>query len=85
MFVSLSTNVPEKSPGVRTYPLVDEQVVLDSSQHTVGYLSSILNARVYDLVKETPLEHAVALSEKLKNTVLLKREVQGPVQCWVCG
>ena len=32
-----------------------------------------------------PLEHAVALSEKLKNTVLLKREVQGPVQCWVCG
>ncbi|MEI7447451.1 MAG: threonine ammonia-lyase, biosynthetic, partial [Burkholderiales bacterium] len=39
----------------------------------------ILTARVYDVAQETPLERAPALSERLSNTVLLKREDLQPV------
>jgi threonine dehydratase len=38
------------------------------------YLRRILNARVYDVAVETPLEPAARLSERLGNRVLLKRE-----------
>jgi len=38
------------------------------------YLERILKARVYDVAKETPLERAPQLSERLSNQVLLKRE-----------
>mgnify|MGYP002776994487 CR=1 FL=1 len=38
------------------------------------YLERILNARVYDVAQETPLEFAPNLSARLKNRVLLKRE-----------
>jgi len=43
------------------------------------YLRKILNARVYDVAIESALEKADALSERLGNTVLLKREDQQPV------
>ena len=43
------------------------------------YLRKILNARVYDVAHETPLDHARNLSRRLGNTVLLKREDQQPV------
>jgi threonine dehydratase len=43
------------------------------------YLKKILTARVYDVAIETPLERARALSRRLHNTVLLKREDQQPV------
>ncbi|MFM1989499.1 MAG: threonine ammonia-lyase, biosynthetic [Pseudomonadota bacterium] len=43
------------------------------------YLKRILTARVYDVAQETPLERAPALSERLANTVLLKREDLQPV------
>lgn len=43
------------------------------------YLRKILNARVYDVAVESGLEKANALSERLGNTVLLKREDQQPV------
>ena len=43
------------------------------------YLKKILTARVYDVAVETPLEPAKALSRRLHNTVLLKREDQQPV------
>ena len=43
------------------------------------YLKKILTARVYDVAVETPLEPARALSQRLHNTVLLKREDQQPV------
>jgi len=43
------------------------------------YLRKILNARVYDVAVESALEKARALSERLGNTVLLKREDQQPV------
>jgi len=43
------------------------------------YLKRILNARVYDVAHETPLDRADWLSERLGNTVLLKREDLQPV------
>lgn len=43
------------------------------------YLKKILNARVYDVAVESALEPAHALSARLGNTVLLKREDQQPV------
>lgn len=44
-----------------------------------GYLKRILNARVYDVAVETPLEAAPNLSARIGNTVLLKREDMQPV------
>ena len=43
------------------------------------YLKKILNARVYDVAKESSLDLAKNLSRRLGNTVLLKREDQQPV------
>src|SRR4051794_36186022 len=40
---------------------------------------AVLTSRVYDVAKETPLEVAARLSQRLGNTVLLKREDQQPV------
>jgi len=44
------------------------------------YLKKILTARVYDVATESALEPARALSRRLHNTVLLKREDQQPVR-----
>ena len=44
------------------------------------YLKKILTARVYDVASESALETARALSRRLHNTVLLKREDQQPVR-----
>lgn len=41
---------------------------------SIDYLEKILTARVYDVAQETRLEIAPRLSERLGNTVLLKRE-----------
>ncbi|MCP3937721.1 MAG: threonine ammonia-lyase, biosynthetic [Actinomycetia bacterium] len=46
--------------------------------HT-DYLRRILNARVYEIAQETPLDEAPLLSERLGNRVLLKREDLQPV------
>ena len=43
------------------------------------YLVRILNARVYDLAEQTPLDAADNLSRRLRNRVLLKREDLQPV------
>ena len=43
------------------------------------YLQRVLNARVYDVAVETPLELAPALSARLGNRLLLKREDMQPV------
>lgn len=43
------------------------------------YLKKILNARVYDIARKTPLEPANNLSKRLDATVLLKREDLQPV------
>jgi threonine dehydratase len=43
------------------------------------YLERILNARVYDVAIETPLDLAVGLSARIHNRILLKREDMQPV------
>ena len=45
----------------------------------VDYLQKILTAKVYDVAIESPLELAPALSARLANRVLLKREDEQPV------
>lgn len=44
-----------------------------------SYIKRILNARIYDLAVETPLEEAPLVSSRIGNTVLLKREDLQPV------
>lgn len=44
-----------------------------------SYVKRILNARIYDLAKETPLDTARLLTERTANKVLLKREDLQPV------
>ena len=45
----------------------------------VDYLQKILTARVYDVAVESALELAPALSRRLGNNILLKREDQQSV------
>jgi threonine dehydratase len=49
-----------------------------------SYLKRILNARVYDVARETPLESAPFLSRRTGNRVLLKREDEQPVFSFKC-
>ena len=44
-----------------------------------SYIKRILNARIYDLAVETPLDEARLLSARTGNKVLLKREDLQPV------
>lgn len=44
-----------------------------------SYIKKILDARVYDVARETPIDEARQMSARLKNKVLLKREDQQPV------
>lgn len=44
-----------------------------------SYIKRILDARVYDVAIETPVDAVPLLSKRLKNTVLLKREDLQPV------
>eukprot|EP00752_Nemacystus_decipiens_P004133 g3782.t1 len=44
-----------------------------------GYLNKVLNARVYDVAIDTPLQKAVNMSNDLNNNVYLKREDLQPV------
>ena len=44
-----------------------------------SYLSSILNATVYDVCIETPMQRARGLSAELENEIYLKREDMQPV------
>ncbi len=46
---------------------------------TQRYIEKILRARVYDVARETPLDHAALLSKRLDNQVYLKREDLQPV------
>ena len=61
-------------------PLNNDESALEPSALTpADYLRKILNARVFDVAVESALEPARALSERVHNTVLLKREDQQPV------
>ncbi|MEK7697555.1 MAG: threonine ammonia-lyase, biosynthetic, partial [Pseudomonadota bacterium] len=48
------------------------------------YLKKIAHTRVYDVARETPLEHAPALSARTGNRVWLKREDLQPVFSFKC-
>jgi len=48
------------------------------------YIKRILAARVYDVSEETRLHHAPMLSERLGNTVLLKREDEQSIFSFKC-
>ena len=63
-----SSHAPEPLP----YPRVPDHSLLPSK--TPDYLRLILTAKVYDILKETPLVHAPNLSAKLGNEIWLKRE-----------
>ena len=43
------------------------------------YIRLITTAKVYDVVQQTPLTHAINLSNRLESNVLLKREDLHPV------
>ena len=47
-----------------------------------SYLTDILNTRVYDVARETNLDHARLLSKRLDNDIWLKREDQQPIFCY---
>jgi hypothetical protein len=65
-------DVPPTNSEVISFPAVDKSsaayntemkpVLLNPKEHVVGYLSKILNARVYDAAIETELQHAKNLS-----------------------
>lgn len=46
---------------------------------SIDYLERILNARVYDVAVETPLDPLPSLSRRFGNTILIKREDLQPV------
>lgn len=49
-----------------------------------NYIKRILEANVYDVAVETPLSTAQFLSDRLKNTILIKREDEQPVYSFKC-
>ncbi|MBT7313614.1 MAG: pyridoxal-phosphate dependent enzyme, partial [Halieaceae bacterium] len=49
-----------------------------------SYIKKILNARVYDVARETPLDAAPLLSSRLNNQIWLKREDLQPVFSFKC-
>ena len=49
-----------------------------------SYIKRILNARVYDVARETPLEQALLLSKRIGNEAWLKREDLQPVFSFKC-
>jgi threonine dehydratase len=61
-------------------PSTPSSTLASSTLSPADYLTKILTARVYDVATETALEPARALSRRLHNTVLFKREDQQPVR-----
>ena len=76
----MSTSTPKPPHPTKRTPRT--QRTLDNPHTGLApsdYLIKILNAKVYDVARETALEKAQALSLRLGHTVLLKREDQQPV------
>jgi hypothetical protein len=55
-------NFPAVDKSSPSYNSELKPVLLNPKEHVVGYLSKILNARVYDAAIETELQHAKNLS-----------------------
>ncbi|KAJ3224232.1 hypothetical protein HDU81_008658 [Chytriomyces hyalinus] len=72
-FVSSQTNLFEwPEPSIPAPTPMNDAPELD-------YLQMILNARVYDVASETPLQLASKLSAKVGNKIYLKREDMQPI------
>ncbi|SJX62168.1 probable ILV1-anabolic serine and threonine dehydratase precursor [Sporisorium reilianum f. sp. reilianum] len=70
---------PSEQNSPPTHLYTDLPAHLMQADSTPDYLRLILNADVYDLVKQTPLQPGVNLSAKTGCQVLLKREDLQPV------
>ncbi|KXN92453.1 Threonine dehydratase, mitochondrial [Leucoagaricus sp. SymC.cos] len=73
--IEYSSHAPEpisSNDKTPTYPRLPKHHLLPSN--TPDYLRLILNAKVYEILKETPLVPALNLSAKLGNEIYLKRE-----------
>ena len=72
--VEYSSNAPNPLPSLsqNRYPRLAAHNLLPDG--TPDYLRLILTAKVYDVVRETPLAPAPNLSAKLGNKIYLKRE-----------
>lgn len=68
--------VSSKHPSER-YPDLQQQDLLPNGDP--DYVRLILTSRVYDVINESPLSHAVSLSNKTGSSVYLKREDLLPV------
>jgi len=71
-----ASNAPDPiatdGPQEPAFPRLSKHHLLPDN--TPDYLRLILNARVYDILQETPLIPATNLSTKLGNSIFLKRE-----------
>ncbi|KAG8824250.1 threonine deaminase [Serendipita sp. 399] len=68
--IEYASDAPAPLPS--PYPRLSSHLLL--SDGTPDYLRLILNAKVYDLIRETPLVRATNLSTRLGNEIWLKRE-----------
>jgi threonine dehydratase len=64
---------------IRGLPRRHDTMKTPGGRTAADYLQKILNARVYDVAIESPLDLAPELSRRTGNQVLLKREDQQPV------
>ena len=80
--VDLSTVIPKDyilENGRPDVSLVMAHKNAIANQQIPQYLRLILTSRVYDIITETPVTHAINLSSRLGLKVLLKREDLQPV------
>jgi threonine dehydratase len=76
-YASNPTPPSERSPRPAALSDIPEDFILPNGYP--DYLRLILTSRVYDVVAETPVSHAINLSNRLECRVLLKREDLLPV------
>ncbi|TFY83563.1 hypothetical protein EWM64_g452 [Hericium alpestre] len=69
---SATIEYSSRAPEPVRWPRLSPHHILPSQ--TPDYLRLILTAKVYEIIKETPLVHAPNLSAKLGNQIFLKRE-----------
>jgi threonine dehydratase len=76
---SAKPNSKPSVPATQSLPALALPLAAKARRISADYLQRILNARVYDVARESALEPARVLSRRLSNQVLLKREDQQPV------
>lgn len=72
MSAAATIEYSSSAPAPLSYPRLPKHHLLPSG--APDYLRLILNSKVYDILKETPLVFAPLLSARLGNQIWLKRE-----------